>query len=800
MTAPAPRQVTATAAARATVLACALLTASLAALVLAGWRLGWPVLTSLAPGGPSMMATTAWALMALAAGLLAIRRGRLPAVSLMAGILVATFGMAVAAEYALGLDLGVDGWGWRIMGSTPPPSPRIAPLTALGLIAAGTATAAMGSAKGRRLGTPLALVGGAVGLLQLTTDLYGTRVPGRNTQMAAHTALAILLLAIGQLSLRPHEGRLAVLWGRSEASRVARRLLPAALLSPLALGLPFALAVRSGTQQSLFALALFAASTAALVTSVVWVVILHLERTGAARDALVEADQRKTALLTAITETTSDSISVKDLDSRYVYLNAAAGRLLGHPAQDLVGTDLSQVLDAATLARVRDQERGVIATGQPETREQVIPVDGVKHLLLTEKAPYRDLQGRIVGTIGVSRDITDRKKAEEDLRRAEERLSKVFEATPVGIALTHADGRFVDVNPAFQQITGRTRHQLLSPSFTAYQLWEDPADRDRMLAQVRGGALVRGHGVRAKRADGQLRDLEVSMDLLDVGGETLILTIAADVTDQALAARQRDAHSMALAELDRLQRIEQFRTAFINTTAHELATPLTPILIDMRLLAGPEVECLPAQQRRALGSLLRNIERLRQTAQGVIDASRVQSAQLRLDLQDLDVATAVRDAVATHATPAQRAGVRLEMQPGGSLCVRADPGRLALILGHLLGNALKFTPAGGRVVVAWGRRDGFARIRVQDTGPGLDEAQQALLWQPYSQVHDRMQSSAVGSGLGLFVSRNLVALHGGDVGVESPMPGGGSTFWFTLPLGNGDATAGTGGQRGLPNT
>jgi signal transduction histidine kinase len=119
------------------------------------------------------------------------------------------------------------------------------------------------------------------------------------------------------------------------------------------------------------------------------------------------------------------------------------------------------------------------------------------------------------------------------------------------------------------------------------------------------------------------------------------------------------------------------------------------------------------------------------------------------------------------------------------LAVSADPPRLQLVLSHLLGNAIKFTPPGGEVRVASRRQGDEVRVSVTDTGTGLTHQQMDGLWKPFAQAHDKSQRTDSGSGLGLYVAKGIVELHGGEVGCSSPGPGQGSTFWFTLPLATG---------------
>lgn len=256
------------------------------------------------------------------------------------------------------------------------------------------------------------------------------------------------------------------------------------------------------------------------------------------------------------------------------------------------------------------------------------------------------------------------------------------------------------------------------------------------------------------------------------------LRLAAEAVERS-AREQRVA---AEQELERLRRTDRFRSEFINSTAHELATPLTPLLLNLSTLR-PAVTGEAGQ--RALAKAERSAERLRKVVGDMVAAADLQARAIVLDRQRLDLAAALPSAAARHADAAQRAQVRLECEAGPPLWVLADPVRLQAVLDHLLANALKFTPAGGSVRLSAHVAEGQARVEVSDTGIGLSAAHIQELWRPYGQAHDKSQRTDSGAGLGLYVVKGIVELHKGEVGVSSPGPGKGSTFWFTLPLAPG---------------
>lgn len=277
-------------------------------------------------------------------------------------------------------------------------------------------------------------------------------------------------------------------------------------------------------------------------------------------------------------------------------------------------------------------------------------------------------------------------------------------------------------------------------------------------------------------------ELEARSGLRDEGGELGELARAFDemagslqeyVQREQRARRELEEANRRLAQLDTL------RTQFINTAAHELATPLTPIRLQLDLLKARRDA---PRGGRSLEILDRNVDRLRQLVADLLEVARLQAGRMRVDRRPLALDAVVREAIASFAEPARRGGIALEASLPPGIVVEADEGRLLQVMYNLLSNGLKFTPAGGRVEVALERAGEEAVVRVRDSGIGLRPGDIPLLFQPFTQVHDPARAQSKGSGLGLHISKGIVEVHGGRIWAESPGPGLGATFAFALPL------------------
>lgn len=251
---------------------------------------------------------------------------------------------------------------------------------------------------------------------------------------------------------------------------------------------------------------------------------------------------------------------------------------------------------------------------------------------------------------------------------------------------------------------------------------------------------------------------------------------------ERLRREELDKALLAARELEAVRQVNEARTQFINTAAHELSTPMTPIVLQLATLRRQDVGNLTQRQRHALDILDRNVARLNALLRDVLESARLQAGRLKLSKAPCELAPLLAEVVADYGTAAEQAGVDVRLACPADLVVPADAKRVAQVVGNLLGNAIQFTPRGGHVAITAQRRGAAVRVEVADTGAGLSPDEMLRLFQPFAQVHDRKPPDAAGTGLGLYIAKGVVEHHGGAIGCASLGTGQGSTFWFTLPL------------------
>jgi signal transduction histidine kinase len=239
---------------------------------------------------------------------------------------------------------------------------------------------------------------------------------------------------------------------------------------------------------------------------------------------------------------------------------------------------------------------------------------------------------------------------------------------------------------------------------------------------------------------------------------------------QAALERERDARRQAEAAV-------RARDDILSIVSHDLRNPLGTIAMATALL---ELDIGPERRRAQVEVVRRSVKRMERLIQDLLDVDQIESGRLRVSPAPVDAATLLDEAKPGMQLLASEKGLAIDFERTDEpLTVRADAARVGQVIANLVGNAVKFTPAGGRVVVRLARAGETARFCVSDTGPGIAQSDLPHLFDRFWQARDRPRRGGV--GLGLAIAKGIVEAHGGRIEVESE-PGAGSTFCFTIPL------------------
>ena len=495
-------------------------------------------------------------------------------------------------------------------------------------------------------------------------------------------------------------------------------------------------------------------------------------------------------LLHALLEHAPDAIYFKDRDSRITRASRALAVRVGvsDPAA-LIGKTDHDFFDRGYADAARSDELEILQTGQPilgRLEKESLP-DGRFRWALTSKMPLRSPDGQIVGTFGLSRDITELQTAREQLERTEANYRGLVQNAVDGIFQTTPDGRYLSANLALAKMYGfDTVDELLaSRTDIERQLYVDPRQRDRFEELLNRNDKIDHFDSEVYRKDG--RKIWISENARAVRDPASGKLLYYEGTVEDITARKQaekdlnEANAALAAARDVAIESARAKSQFLANTSHEIRTPMNGIIGFARLLLDTP---LNPEQREYAGTVLHSAQNLLKVLNDILDFSKIESGKLAFENIEFDLRPIVEDTVELLAEIAQTKGVEVVTRVDHALpaTLRGDPGRIRQVLTNLLGNAIKFTQKGEvtvgiEVLEDQGDRCRIA-CRVKDTGIGIEPAALGRIFQEFTQADGSTTRRFGGTGLGLSISRELARRMGGDIEVASD-PGIGSTFTMT---------------------
>lgn len=515
---------------------------------------------------------------------------------------------------------------------------------------------------------------------------------------------------------------------------------------------------------------------------------------------LYQESERRRLLAEAVIENSPVGIAVMaGPEHRYVLVNAARERITFSPREAMLGRTYMEVSPGLAGGPVPEAIERVYRTGEnaaiPEYSFDFGPPLGIRHLSLLY-APLRGPDGRVEGVISLMQDISEqvaaRRKQEEltaELRAANERLVEANLRASSAAAL--AQQRAAELEAALANIADAVfvcdpqgRITLISRAGLEIIGAERPAEL-LTLADYVAAARVRhpdGQPVpperlpisRALRGE-VVRGVEEIVYDARAQRDRYVLASAAPVRDQegrSLGAVEVQSDITHIREFDLL------RDEFITVAAHEIKTPVTAIKGFAQALARTPDACQP-RYHKALETIVQQSDRLDALLRDFLEVFRLRWGQVQLSLRRIDLTSLVSEVVSRTATTAARHRLLLSRQDAA--WVLADRRRMEQVLVHLLDNAIKFSPQGGDIEVQVVRQEDRAVVSVADHGVGIPRDRQAHVFERFYRAHIGTPYDYGGLGVGLYISREIVRRHGGEMWFESE-EGKGSTFYFSLPL------------------
>jgi PAS domain S-box-containing protein len=453
-----------------------------------------------------------------------------------------------------------------------------------------------------------------------------------------------------------------------------------------------------------------------------------------------------------------------------------AAEALGRPIWELQHRLAPQALRGATfLAVAREKTLSGLREGFALDRrleDEIERADGSRRIVESIVFPLPGDGGVLAG--GVCRDVTAQRQLEARLRASEQRLALAVEASGQGLwdwdvaadtahlspeYLALIGGRETAVHPALEYLRSRIHRDDLAAvdaRMKAHFAGETPRSTIEFRMRRESGEYIWLRGV------GRVTDRDAS------GAPLRMVGVVTDITESKTLERQ-------LAEANRQ------KDDFLAVLSHELRNPLAPVLASLQLLRRGDTSI--EQRSQGLAIIERQIAQLTRLVDDLLDVTRVARGKVHLRREAVDLAGLVSRALEDHRSAFSAAGVELRAAViSRPIWIDGDENRLVQVIANLLGNAAKFTPAGGRVQVTLAREGSDAVLTVADSGVGIEPELIGRVFEPFAQAEKTLDRSRHGLGLGLALVKALVEQHGGTITADSDGPGRGSRFTLTLPI------------------
>jgi two-component system CheB/CheR fusion protein len=484
--------------------------------------------------------------------------------------------------------------------------------------------------------------------------------------------------------------------------------------------------------------------------------------------------EEQTRRLAAVMRDSNDAITVQDLDGRIISWNRGAEQMYGWSEHDALTMNIAKTMPEGerkkTLALIKGLTRG---QSQQSAETQRLTRDGRTLDVWMTITPLLDEAGRVYAIATTERDITERMQAEEALLEQKAFSNSLVETAQAIVLLLDNNGRVLQVNPYFEQLTGYRAEDVVSQDwFSTFLPENDRATIRTLFDEVMRIGINPGHTNAIVAADGSLHSIEWrAKNMTDSHGNVIGLrNVGHDVTDRienerALIAAKREAEHANAA-----------KSRFLAAASHDLRQPLQTISLLNEVLARETDNPIALKALETQSDALCVIEGL---IGAYLDMSKLEAGIIKPEFTQVCIAELFAQLNSEFAPVAQQRGIKFRIS-ASNVSVRSDAELLRQILENLLGNAIKHTRPPGRVVIGARRRGTRILLQVWDTGSGIPTDQLEAIFEEFHQLENPARDRQKGLGLGLAIAQRLANLLGHQINVRSTL-GKGSVFEIEVP-------------------
>jgi PAS domain S-box-containing protein len=497
-----------------------------------------------------------------------------------------------------------------------------------------------------------------------------------------------------------------------------------------------------------------------------------------------------------ILESIEDGYYEVDLAGNFTFFNSSFCRILAYSSEELMGMNNRVYMDPETAKKVFQAFQEVYKRGNSlrDLEYFFYTKDGTRKTLEISVSLIMDPGNNPIGFRGIARDITRRKEIEQELKRINENLEEIvttrttelarttqffeeiFNSSLDGIITTNLKGTILYVSPRIRDILGYDPKEVLGRTFQEF-FGLDPAAAKAKLEEVVNRGEMKSYELETPQKNGAVIVLNLSSSLLrhDDGEAVGITTLYRDVSEE-----KKMTEALARAK-EKAEAASRAKSQFLANMSHEIRTPLNGILGMAELTLESDLE---GEQKRRITTIKKEADSLLHIVNEILDFSKIEAGKCEIEQIPFDLKNLFEDVAESFSYRMVQKGLEClsHISPGTPDRIVGDPGRLRQVLRNLIGNALKFTHEGQITIKVepleeWDQKVKL-RFLIKDTGIGIPSEKQTLIFESFTQADGSTTRQYGGTGLGLTISKQLIELMGGEIGIESE-PGKGSTFWFT---------------------